>query len=276
MKKIALLLVFVAISAASSAPAAADLRGEDSAIVHVLNRLGFGPRPGDVETVRSIGLQRYIDLQLHPDRIANSALNPRLEHLTTVNMSAQELVLKYQMPLLEARRQQRQRPVQGDQPEMATPPSGPDPAVRQLANAPMLELTEQKLLRAIYSERQLEEVLVDFWFNHFNVDARKGPVRFMLTEYERETIRPHVLGRFRDLLERNREESGDAVLSRQLDERGSEEARAQNPRRPFPRGAAGRLPIRAPAASPSRHRGSRARRKRRAPDEDSTRTTHAS
>ena len=57
------------------------------------------------------------------------------------------------------------------------------------------------MLRAAYSERQLQEVLTDFWFNHFNVDARKGPDRFMLTEYERDTIRPHVLGKFRDLLE---------------------------------------------------------------------------
>src|SRR5439155_8718488 len=56
-------------------------------------------------------------------------------------------------------------------------------------------------LRATYSERQLQEVLTDFWFNHFNVDARKGPARFMLTEYERDTIRPHVFGKFRDLLE---------------------------------------------------------------------------
>ena len=70
----------------------------------------------------------------------------------------------------------------------------------QPPNQPLVELSEQKLLRAIYSERQLQEVLTDFWFNHFNVDARKGPVRFMLTEYEREAIRPHVLGRFRDLL----------------------------------------------------------------------------
>jgi uncharacterized protein (DUF1800 family) len=69
------------------------------------------------------------------------------------------------------------------------------------ANRVMIELAEQKLLRAIYSEQQLQEVLSDFWFNHFNVDARKGPDRFMLTEYEREAIRPHVLGKFRDLLE---------------------------------------------------------------------------
>ena len=59
---------------------------------------------------------------------------------------------------------------------------------------------EQKVLRAVYSERQLQEVLTDFWFNHFNVDARKGRDRFLLTEYERDAIRPHVLGKFRDLL----------------------------------------------------------------------------
>ena len=68
----------------------------------------------------------------------------------------------------------------------------------------MLELAEQKLLRAVYSERQLQEVLTDFWFNHFNVDARKGADRFLLTEYERDAIRPHVLGKFRDLLGRPR------------------------------------------------------------------------
>src|SRR5204863_5276168 len=61
--------------------------------------------------------------------------------------------------------------------------------------------SEQKLLRAIYSDRQLQEVLTDFWFNHFNVDSRKGRDRFLLTEYERESIRPHVFGKFRDLLE---------------------------------------------------------------------------
>src|SRR5207248_3177407 len=64
----------------------------------------------------------------------------------------------------------------------------------------VVELDEQKILRATYSERQLEQVLTDFWFNHFNVFAGKGPERIMLTEYERDTIRPHVLGRFRDLL----------------------------------------------------------------------------
>jgi uncharacterized protein (DUF1800 family) len=84
-------------------------------------------------------------------------------------------------------------------PNAARPPEAM--AIQQKANAVVVELSEQKMLRAVYSERQLQEVLVDFWFNHFNVDARKGRDRFMLTEYERETIRPHVLGKFRDLLE---------------------------------------------------------------------------
>ena len=63
------------------------------------------------------------------------------------------------------------------------------------------DLSEGKLFRAIYSNRQLEEVLVDFWFNHFNVFLDKGNDRFMVPTYERESIRPYVLSKFRDLLE---------------------------------------------------------------------------
>src|SRR5262249_25387309 len=82
-------------------------------------------------------------------------------------------------------------------------PGEPTPEMRmmqQRSNGVLIELSQQKLLRAVYSERQLQEVLVDFWFNHFNVDARKGPDRFLITEYERDVIRPHVLGSFRELL----------------------------------------------------------------------------
>ena len=62
------------------------------------------------------------------------------------------------------------------------------------------ELVQAKLLRAIYSERQLEEVMTDFWFNHFNVFVGKGPERVLLTNYEQDVIRPHALGKFEDLL----------------------------------------------------------------------------
>jgi uncharacterized protein (DUF1800 family) len=73
-------------------------------------------------------------------------------------------------------------------------------AVRMERQA-LAELMQAKILRAAYSERQLEEVMVDFWFNHFNVFSGKGPVRVYLNEYERDAIRPHILGKFRDLLQ---------------------------------------------------------------------------
>src|SRR5439155_11672264 len=98
------------------------------------------------------------------------------------------------------RREKKQAPAQAPTGDAAKPPTTPDP-LQQKANRVVIELAQQKILRAVYSDRQLDEVLTDFWFNHFNVDARKGPDRFMLTEYEREAIRPHVLGKFRELLE---------------------------------------------------------------------------
>jgi uncharacterized protein (DUF1800 family) len=167
---------------------------DEDAVVHVLNRLAFGPRPGDVERVRAMGLQRYIDQQLHAERIPDAAMTARLAGLTTIGLSSREIAVEYEMPLIEARRMRKQAVQAPDQPPM------PDP-LEQKANTVVLELAEQKVLRAVYSDRQLQEVLTDFWFNHFNVDARKGVDRFLLTEYERDAIRPHVLGRFRDLLE---------------------------------------------------------------------------
>ena len=146
----------------------------------------------------------------------------------------------------------------------------------------LTDLTEQKVLRAAYSERQLEEVMVDFWFNHFNVFAGKGATRGYLTEYERDVIRPHVFGRFRDLLARDRGEPGDAVLPRQLAERRGrgcgkvraardrhEPAAAEPGRRPG-HGARAAAPARSAPAQPS------AKRCRIAGRAASTRTTPAS
>jgi len=171
---------------------------DDRAIAHVLSRTSFGPRPGDVEKVRSIGLQRYIDEQLHPERIADTAVTARLAGLTTIGLSSRQIAEQYEQPQLEARRLKKENAKDNDTP--AADGKQPPDAMQQRANGVMVELSAQKILRATYSERQLQEVLTDFWFNHFNVDARKGRDRFLLTEYERETIRPRVLGRFRDLL----------------------------------------------------------------------------
>jgi len=194
MKRI--LVIAVAITAGVAVSAAVP--NGDQAIVHVLNRVAFGPRPGDVDRVRSIGLERYIDEQLRPERLSDASMNDRLRGLTTIGLSAGEIAERYERPAMEARRERRQQAKDAEpRPE---PQKARDPQ-RQQANRVVAELAEQKVLRAVYSDRQLQEVLTDFWFNHFNVDARKNRERFLLTVYERDAIRPHVLGTFRDLLE---------------------------------------------------------------------------
>ena len=145
------------------AVAAAPL-SEDSKIKHALDRLTFGARPGDLDQVRATGLNKWIDLQLHPDKIAeNPVLEQKLAPLDSLRMSSAELVDSYP------------RTIVGD-------------------------LVNGKLYRAIYSHRQLAEVLADFWYNHFNVYQRKGPDRLLVTAYERDVIRPNVFGKFKDLL----------------------------------------------------------------------------
>jgi uncharacterized protein (DUF1800 family) len=181
----------VLVVAFSATLLAASIPKDDETIRHVLNRIAFGARPGDIDRVRSMGFQRYIEEQLHPERIADAALGPRLQGLATINLSSRDIQEQFERPLVQARQQIKQNDGESS-PEMR--------ALQQKAQSVVQELAEQKLLRAVYSERQLQEVLVDFWFNHFNVDARKGRDRAFITEYEREAIRPHVLGRFRDLL----------------------------------------------------------------------------
>jgi uncharacterized protein (DUF1800 family) len=186
----------------SGAPAAERIPNDDRTIGHVLNRLGFGARPGDIDRVRAAGVERYIDEQLHPERIAEPDVDRRLAGLTTLKMSSRQIAEEFEIPQQQARRAARQAAAKDDRKDdNVARPAPPDPEMQRRANGPLIELSEQKILRAVYSPRQLQEVLVDFWFNHFNVDARKSADRFMLTEYEREAIRPHVLGKFRDLLE---------------------------------------------------------------------------
>ncbi len=257
--------------------------------VHALNRLTFGPRPGDVDHVLAIGVDKWIDQQLHPEKIDDSALDARLSPFRTLRMDTREIVQNFpseQMikavadgkqslpsdPLKRAvyqaqldryqdkedrkqqtavagpdkvaederarRQQEREESNQKVEELLDMPPDqrmkavlkmppeeqramtdslqgdkkdefleGMNPRQRETIEAinhPQQvvnnELVEGKLLRAIYSDRQLQEVMTDFWFNHFNVFVGKGADHYLLTSYERDVIRPHALGKFEDLL----------------------------------------------------------------------------
>src|SRR5256712_415637 len=178
---------------------------EDEAILHALNRLGYGPRPGDVERVRKLGLEKWIDQQLHPESLDDSGLTARLDRYPSLALSAAKLLDQYPAPDVAAKRlgitveEYRKR-----QEEMAKLHAT---AARAMGETPEMvpqrileELAIAKLIRAIYSERQLQEQMTDFWFNHFNVFFYKDADRYLVTSYERDVIRPHALGKFKDLL----------------------------------------------------------------------------
>jgi uncharacterized protein (DUF1800 family) len=219
---------FLTLSAQGAMPAgssAIPAQPDDATVAHVLSRLGYGARPGDVATVKAMGLSAYIEQQLHPAGIADAIVTQRLAGFPTIVMTTAELWRDHFGPA-EAARQAAQRAAgqngapatpparpaqqgmqQGGDMQMMTPPQPAQPqrtpeqqAVQQKAQQVLNDLMQAKLVRATMSERQLEEVLVDFWFNHFNVFSGKGEVRTYITEYERDVIRPHVLGSFRDLL----------------------------------------------------------------------------
>jgi uncharacterized protein (DUF1800 family) len=252
---------------------------KDQQILHALDRLTFGPRPGEVARVKKTGLKKWLDLELHPERIQeNPDLEAKLQPLESLRMTPMEAVQHYPTPqmiraiaagrqpmpddpvlrasierlivrykvkkeddaemepvkaldeVLDASERQTLRNGKPDQKrELLTSlpadklddvlialPRGQrqqlfnnSPVAVQrkimLLNSPQqvvaYDLLESKLLRAIESNRQLAEELDDFWFNHFNVYYDKGSDRFLIPDYEREAIRPHVLGKFRDLLE---------------------------------------------------------------------------
>jgi uncharacterized protein (DUF1800 family) len=220
---------------------------QEQRILHVLNRLGFGARPGDVERVRAMGLDRYIEQQLHPEKISDEVADAKVQNLDALKLSTPELYAKYPQPNQLLRQMERSGKVP---PELAAVvearKNGQAVAVPNAANAPKMddsgqmvkpesaakeeqapgdkaeyrkairdfylqnnlrppqqltaELQASRILRAVYSERQLQEVMVDFWTNHFNVFAGKGADRWLLIAYDRDTIRPNTFGKFYDLL----------------------------------------------------------------------------
>ena len=153
--------------------------------LHVLNRLAYGPAPGDVARVAGMGVQRYIADQLAPQQPPYPpALAARLAALDFPNRSTGAALAE----LSELRREVRE----GDEGAKKRRALGYKDMARESADA--------RLLRAVYSPRQLEEVMVEFWFNHFNVFSGKGITRALVDGYEREAIRPYVFGSFRAML----------------------------------------------------------------------------
>jgi uncharacterized protein (DUF1800 family) len=187
MKQLPHLLAIAMLGAAclaSFATRASELTPEQRAL-HVLNRLAYGPKPGDVARVTAEGIAHYIDAQLHPETIPlPAALTQRLDALPMANAPAAEAVAQYREML---------RLGKLDTPEASQ-------QRRELSQRMNEQTAEARLIRAIDSPRQLQEVMVDFWFNHFNVYIGKGVDRALIAGYERDAIRPHALGKFRDLL----------------------------------------------------------------------------
>jgi uncharacterized protein (DUF1800 family) len=187
----------------------------DQATLHALNRLGYGPRPGDVERIRQMGLEKWVEQQLHPERIDDAALDQRLEQYPTLNESSTKLLDEFPPPGQAVKREGVTKDEYKDKMEQKRQdalvqmlPTGNenfDRANDQLAkiqgpNRIVAELSMAKIDRAVYSQRQLEAVMEDFWFNHFNVFANKGADKWFVTAYVRDTIRPHTMGKFQDLL----------------------------------------------------------------------------
>jgi uncharacterized protein (DUF1800 family) len=156
---------------------------EDQKVIHFLNRTSFGPTREDVQKVNRLGIHAYLEEQLRPEKISDSLVDEKLAGLKTMRLSSRELIELYPPP----RQQAGQQEMMGQQ-QMQGP------------RTVILELQQARLLRSVYSQRQLYEIMVDFWSNHFNVFSAKGADRWLTTAYDRDTIRPHALGRFHDLL----------------------------------------------------------------------------
>ncbi|HEV7594167.1 MAG TPA: DUF1800 domain-containing protein, partial [Gemmatimonadaceae bacterium] len=191
----------------------------DQQIIQALSRLTFGARPGDAQKVRALGLDNWIDQQLRPDRIDDSALESFVAKYSLLHQDQNSLLQQY------AQQQRERRQVRAARADSASPPSSRFPlpaprlppsmnaadsvAMRQqlqqqfnLTRQVVTQLQSSRVARAVASERQLQEVMTDFWENHFNIYAQKGgPEPYYLTDFDENVIRPHALRKFRDLLE---------------------------------------------------------------------------
>ena len=190
---------------------------EDQKISHVLGRLGFGARSGDVEKVKAIGLNKYIEQQLNASGKDNAELNARLKNFEVLGMETSEIFAKYPNPGASLRTLAGGKKVLAqnaqNMPESNVEMSENDRKERQEklrayyqeynlrpANQIIQQMQASRIIRAVYSDNQLEEVMTDFWLNHFNVYAGKSAVKWFIPSFERDVIRKNALGNFKDLV----------------------------------------------------------------------------
>lgn len=193
---------------------------EDQRIIHVLSRLGYGPRPGDIERVEAMGLEAYIEEQLRPTEIADDLVREKLAPFTTLNMSLLEGDRAYR--LVDAQAVLRQAIVDrkaaragvGGLREPSPSPSMDSVTAARLRRGMLnssisgkvvaserlgdVEIFQARMIRAVHSNRQLFEMMVDFWSNHFSVFFDTD--EYLTVDYEERAIRPHAMGNFEDLL----------------------------------------------------------------------------
>jgi uncharacterized protein (DUF1800 family) len=198
---------------------AADAAESDNSdqISHVLNRLTYGPRPGDFEKVRSLGVQRFIQAQLNPTSIAESPkVIAQLERSASVRtVPSSQLLQQFQAAKQERKAAKNQNgggkgAAKGT--KLAAANGGA--VIKEfgkkrgktlngdvnLRNEIESGVIETKIVRAVESPRQLNEMMADFWFNHFNISIGKGVDKVLIGPYEEQAIRPYLLGNFRDIL----------------------------------------------------------------------------
>ena len=189
---------------AKTAIARSDVRElpADQQIIQALNRLTFGSRPGDALKVRAIGLDKWIDQQLHPEKIDDSAIDRFVAGYPAINRDQDDLLAQYTQQQRERREVKRER---ADSTMTAADSMALRKQIQQRGNLTrqvVTQLQSSRVARAVGSERQLQEVMTDFWENHFNIYAQKGgPEPYYLRDFDQSVVRPRALGKFRDLLE---------------------------------------------------------------------------
>ena len=212
------LLLAPGVRAGDTGPAGADV--ETLRARHLLRRATFGPGPADLAEVLRLGREAWVERQLHPELIPDREVEDRLAGYETLGLTTTGY-----WTMLEARRPAMRPPGPGE--DRTAEARERQREANRLRNLARREVPASVLIRAVYSQRQLEEVLVEFWRNHFNVDVNKDQVRYYIPDWEREVLRKHVFGDFESFLLATAQPPGDALLPRQPRVAGADGARRE-------------------------------------------------